>query len=174
MAASFGGYDAPECRVAFERREEVRLVLMLRPACPLGRASTAQAVNRLLLQSDANEFSLAMGRLERYPWLSEQLARQASSSRRWNLAEGKPQSGSDNAYVATALAGTNLPTFTCSFGIAHSDVAADGDAVLRVADAGLLQAKDLGGDQAVVADADLAQQIFREGAPLRSRRDEPR
>lgn len=73
--------------------------------------------------------------------------------------------------LASALATTNLPSFTCSFGIAHSDVAADGDAVLRVADAGLLQAKDLGGDQAVVADAELAQEIFREGAPLRSRRD---
>ena len=113
IAASFGGFDAQECRVAFERREEVRLVLILRPECPLGRASTTQAVNRLLLQSDANEFSLAMGRLERYPWLSNLLSRQASSSRRWNLAAGKPQSGSDNAYVSNALAG--MPEFTALF-----------------------------------------------------------
>ena len=114
IAAAFGGFDAQECRFAFERRQEVRLVLILRPECPLGRASTTQAVNRLTLQSDANEFSLAMGRLERYPWLSDLLARQASSSRRWNLAEGKPHAGSDNAYVSNALAG--MPEFTALFG----------------------------------------------------------
>ena len=61
---------------------------------------------------------------------------------------------------------TTLPPFTCSFGIAHSTVGHDGDTVLRVADAGLLQAKDLGGDQAVVADADLVATIFADDAPL--------
>ncbi|MFN7150991.1 MAG: GGDEF domain-containing protein, partial [Microthrixaceae bacterium] len=76
--------------------------------------------------------------------------------------------------LARALAGSNLPEFTCSFGIAHSSVAADGDAVLRIADAGLLQAKDLGGDQAVVADADLAQQIFNDDAAPRATRDDRR
>lgn len=75
------------------------------------------------------------------------------------------------AALARALDATTLPGFTCSFGIAHSTVGSDGDAVLRVADAGLLQAKDLGGDQAVVADAELAVTIFDEDAPLRSRRD---
>jgi hypothetical protein len=63
-----------------------------------------------------------------------------------------------------------VPDFTCSFGIAHSSVGHDGDAVLRVADAGMLQAKDLGGDQAVVADAELAAEIFAEDSPLRERR----
>jgi diguanylate cyclase (GGDEF)-like protein len=76
--------------------------------------------------------------------------------------------------LARALAASNLPEFTCSFGIAHSSVAADGDAVLRIADAGLLQAKDLGGDQAVVADVELAQEIFRDGAPPRVARDDRR
>lgn len=76
------------------------------------------------------------------------------------------------AALARALQGTTVPPFTCSFGIAHSTVGHDGDEVLRVADAGLLQAKDLGGDQAVVADADLAATIFAEDAPLRARRDE--
>jgi diguanylate cyclase (GGDEF)-like protein len=76
--------------------------------------------------------------------------------------------------LARALAASNLPEFTCSFGIAHSSVAADGDAVLRIADAGLLQAKDLGGDQAVVADVELAQRIFSEDAAPRATRDDRR
>lgn len=76
--------------------------------------------------------------------------------------------------LARALAATNLPEFTCSFGIAHSSVAADGDAVLRIADAGLLQAKDLGGDQAVVADVELAQQIFSDDAAPRTTHDDRR
>lgn len=76
--------------------------------------------------------------------------------------------------LARALDGSPVPNFTCSFGIAHSTVGHDGDTVLRIADAGLLQAKDLGGDQAVVADAQLAATIFADGAPLRARRDEQR
>lgn len=74
--------------------------------------------------------------------------------------------------LATAVGSSTVPGFTSSFGIAHSSVAADGDAILRVADAGLLEAKDLGGDQAVVADVDLAARIFAEGAPTRASRDE--
>lgn len=76
------------------------------------------------------------------------------------------------AALARELQGSSVPPFTCSFGIAHSTAGHDGDAVLRVADAGLLQAKDLGGDQAVVADADLAATIFADDAPLRARRDD--
>ncbi len=74
--------------------------------------------------------------------------------------------------LASALARTDLPSFTCSFGVAHSSVGADGDAILRVADAGLLRAKHLGGDQAVVADAELAAEVFRDGGPGRSERPE--
>ena len=76
--------------------------------------------------------------------------------------------------LARALEPTTLPPFTCSFGIAHSTVGHDGDTVLRVADAGLLQAKDLGGDQAVVADADLVATLFADDAPLRARREDQR
>lgn len=76
--------------------------------------------------------------------------------------------------LARALEATTLPPFTCSFGIAHSTVGHDGDTVLRVADAGLLQAKDLGGDQAVVADTDLVATIFADDAPLRARREDQR
>ena len=50
---------------------------------------------------------------ERYPWLSSLLARQASSSRRWNLDGGKPYDGHENAYVAAALRG--MPEFTALF-----------------------------------------------------------
>jgi hypothetical protein len=114
IAAAIGGYAAPECAIAFERFEETRLVLRLRPACPVGRASTQDAVRAILAHSGgAPELSLALGRIERYPWLSELLARQASSSRRWNLAAGRPHEGSDNAYVAAALRG--MPEFTALF-----------------------------------------------------------
>ncbi len=77
------------------------------------------------------------------------------------------------AALARALEGTTIPRFTCSFGIAHSSAGRDGDAVLRLADAGLLRAKDEGGDQAVVADADLAATIFSDDAPVRARRQSP-
>jgi diguanylate cyclase (GGDEF)-like protein len=62
--------------------------------------------------------------------------------------------------LARAVAASRLPAFTCSFGVTHSDVGGDGDAILRIADAGLLRAKELGGDQAVFADEDLAATIF--------------
>jgi hypothetical protein len=113
MAAAIGGYAAPECRVAFEKFEETRQVLRLRPACPIGRPSTLAAVREILAQADAPEVSLAFGRIERYPWLSTMLARQASSSRRWNAAAGRPREGHENAYVAAALRG--MPEFTVLF-----------------------------------------------------------
>jgi len=115
IAAAFGAFQAPECLVTFERHEEARLVLRMRPACTLGSRSTEGAVRALLAQEgEAREVSLSFGRLERYPWLSELLSRQASSSRRWNLAAGKPYDGHENAYVAAALRG--LPEFTALFG----------------------------------------------------------
>ncbi len=119
IAAAVAGYDAPECRVAFEREAPASAaapaaLLRLRPACPLSRASTAAAVAALLALAEDDRITLALGRLERYPWLSELLARQASSSRRWNLAEGRPAEGGDNAYVAAALRG--MPEFTALFG----------------------------------------------------------
>jgi len=114
IAAAFGAFQAPECLVSFERHEEARLVLRLRPACALGYASTQGAVRALLAQEGgARELSLAFGRIERYAWLSSLLARQASSSRRWDLAAGKPYDGHENAYVAAALRG--MPEFTVLF-----------------------------------------------------------
>jgi len=114
IAAAFGAYQAPECQVAFERHEETVLVLRLRPACTLGFSSTQGAVRALLAQeTGARELSVSFGRIERYSWLSSLLARQASSSRRWNLADGKPYDGHENAYVAAALRG--MPEFTALF-----------------------------------------------------------
>ena len=118
IAAAFGAepgtYSAPECQVELERRMETRLILRQRPACPIGYASTQGAVRALLAQAgDARDLSVTFGRIERYPWLSSLLARQASSSRRWDLAAGKPHAGSDNAYVAAALRG--MPEFTALF-----------------------------------------------------------
>lgn len=114
IAAAFGAYQAPECQVPFERYAEARLVLRLRPACTLGYGSTQGAVRALLAQEgEARELSVSFGRIERYPWLSTLLSRQASSSRRWNLAAGKPYEGHENAYVAAALRG--MPEFTALF-----------------------------------------------------------
>lgn len=114
IVTAFGAFQAPECLVSFERHEEARLVLRLRPACTLGFSSTQDAVRALLAQeTDARELSVSFGRIERYPWLSSLLARQASSSRRWNLAAGRPYEGHENAYVAAALRG--MPEFTALF-----------------------------------------------------------
>jgi diguanylate cyclase (GGDEF)-like protein len=66
------------------------------------------------------------------------------------------------AALARALAASSLPGFTCSFGVTHSTVGTDGDSILRIADAGLLRAKELGGDQAVFADAEVAAEVFAE------------
>ena len=123
IAAGISAFPAPECDVGFEIREEMQRVLRLRPACPIGYASTQGAVRAILAQADGaavhpavhpTEVSLAFGRIERYPWLSEMLARQASSSRRWNPATGRPHDGNENAYVAAALRG--MPEFTALFG----------------------------------------------------------
>jgi hypothetical protein len=114
IAAAIASYPAAECPVALERDERERLVLGLRPACPIGFPSTQGAVRALLAHAqDAPAFSLHFGRIERYPWLSELLARQASASRHWDLAAGRSYRGSDNAYVAAALGG--MPEFTALF-----------------------------------------------------------
>ena len=114
IAAAIGGYAAPECEVAFERFEETRTILRLRPACPIGFASTQAAVRQILEQAgDAAVVTISFGRIERYPWLSSALARQASSSRRWNPAAGRPFEGHENAYIAAALRG--MPEFTVLF-----------------------------------------------------------
>jgi len=103
IAATIGGFAAPECQVAFEKFEETRQVLRLRPACPLSNSSTQGAVRAILETADAPEISLSFGRIERYPWLSELLTRQ-----------GRPPKGKDNAHVAAALRA--LPEFTALFG----------------------------------------------------------
>lgn len=119
VVTNAGGFAAPECEVAFERFEETRTVLRLRPACPLGFASTQAAVRRILEHAgDAAAVTIAFGRIERYPWLSSALARQASSSRRWDPAAGRPRelqgkAVHENAYVAAALRG--MPEFTVLF-----------------------------------------------------------
>jgi len=121
IAAAIGGFKAPECDIGFERFEEIRIVLRLRPACPVGFASTQAAVRALLAQeaSEASAITLSLGRIERYAWLSNLLARQASSSRRWDPGSGRPleERGKpvhENAYVAAALRG--MPEFTALFG----------------------------------------------------------
>ncbi len=114
IAAGIAAFPAAECPVALTRDERERLVLGMRPACPIGFRSTQGAVRALLERAqDSPAFSLDFGRIERHPWLSELLARQASASRHWDLASGRPYRGSDNAYVAAALRG--MPEFTALF-----------------------------------------------------------
>lgn len=59
-----------------------------------------------------------------------------------------------------AIGVSGIPWFTCSFGITHSNVGATPEAIIRVANAGLERAKALGRDQAVYADAALANEVF--------------
>jgi hypothetical protein len=119
IAAGIAAFPAAECNVALERTDRERRVLSLRPACPISYRSTQSAVSALLAHADgaavdATALSVDLGRIERYAWLSEMLARQASSSRRWDLAAGRPHDGHENAYVAAALRG--MPEFTALFG----------------------------------------------------------
>ncbi|MCC6210737.1 MAG: hypothetical protein IT513_06800 [Burkholderiales bacterium] len=114
LAAEIASYPAAECPVALQRDARERLVLGLRPACPIGFASTQGAVRALLAHAQgAHELAVDFGRLERHPWLSELLAREASASRHWSLAAGRAVRGTDNAYVAAALRG--MPEFTSLF-----------------------------------------------------------
>jgi len=64
--------------------------------------------------------------------------------------------------LTSALAVSSVPEFTCSFGITHSSVGRSAEAILRVADSGLLRAKELGRDQVVYADETLAAKVFGE------------
>jgi hypothetical protein len=105
-------YPAAECPVALEVR--ANQPLRLRPACPLGFKSTHGAVRALLEQAgEARDVRVHFGRLVEYPWLSSLLARQASSSRIWDPAEGRARGESAESYVANVL--RNVPEFTALF-----------------------------------------------------------
>ena len=105
-------YAAPECQVVLEVRAEQPL--RLRPACPLGFASTHNAVRALLAKAgDAREAKLHFGRIVEYPWLSSIIARQASSSLVWDPAEGRARGETAESYVAHMLRG--VPEFTVLF-----------------------------------------------------------
>lgn len=114
IAAAFASFPAAECPVALERREEMGLVLRLRPSCPVGFTSTHGAVRAILSHAGgAKGVSLALGRLADYPWLSSLLSRQATSSRIWDAAAGTARGESDNVFVAAALG--RMPEFTALF-----------------------------------------------------------
>ena len=105
-------YQAPECQVVLEARAEQPL--RLRPACPLGFSSTHGAVRALLEKAgEAREARLHFGRIVEYPWLSSLIARQASSSRVWDPAEGRARGESAESYLAHTLLG--VPEFTALF-----------------------------------------------------------
>lgn len=71
--------------------------------------------------------------------------------------------------LASAVSVAAVQPFTCSFGVTHSAVGSSVGEILRVADAGLLRAKELGGDQVVYADQALAVEVFDNGEPPRPR-----
>jgi len=80
--------------------------------------------------------------------------------------------------LAQTLEASDLPAFTASFGVTLSGVATDPDAIIRVADAGLLAAKETGRNRVVFSDADLAAEVFavgrHPGAPLQHVLSDPR
>jgi hypothetical protein len=105
-------YPASECPVVLEVR--ANQPLRLRPACPLGFTSTHNAVRALLERAgDAREARLHFGRIVDYPWLSSLIARQASSSRVWDPAEGRARGESAESYLANTL--RTVPEFTALF-----------------------------------------------------------
>ena len=67
------------------------------------------------------------------------------------------------AALANAIEINGLPPFSSSFGVTHSSSADSVDGVIRIADAGLLMAKDLGRNRVVFADQDVALEVF--GSP---------
>lgn len=62
--------------------------------------------------------------------------------------------------VRRELLEAGLPSFTVSFGVTHSGVGDSVDEIVRIADAGLLMAKQLGRNRVVYSDAELAAEIF--------------
>ena len=105
-------YAAQECPVALEVRAEA--VFRLRPACPLGFTSTHGAVRALLEKAGAaKEARVSFGRIVDYPWLSALVARQASSSRIWDPAEGRARGETREQYLAAML--RHVPEFTVLF-----------------------------------------------------------
>jgi hypothetical protein len=114
IAQALAAYPAAECPVALEQRMESQLVLRLRPACPIGFTSTHGAVRAVLARSEgAREVTVAFGRTVDYPWISNLVSRQASTSRIWDAAAGKARGESDNVFVAAALG--RMPEFTALF-----------------------------------------------------------
>ena len=93
------------CTIALEMQDGWA---RLRPECPVDRPQTQETVSAILSKAQGGEVRIAFGRIERYPWLSELLAREASSSPEW-----APGTGKDNHYVAAALRG--MPEFTALF-----------------------------------------------------------
>ena len=115
LATVLAIHPAPECPVGLESREEApRRILRLRPSCPIGYTSTHAALRALLAHSaEASEARVSFGRIVEYPWLSSLLAREASSSRHWDAAAGRPLRGNENQWVARMLSA--MPEFTALF-----------------------------------------------------------
>jgi hypothetical protein len=114
LATVLAIHPAPECTVALESHDEVpHRILRLRPSCPIGHSSTHAALRALLAHADATEARVSFGRIVEYPWLSSLLAREASVSRNWNAATGRPVKGHENQWVAQMLRA--MPEFTVLF-----------------------------------------------------------
>src|SRR6185369_6031666 len=114
LATVLAVHPAPECKVALESREETpHRILRLRPECPIGYKSTHAALRALLAHAEGGEARVSFGRIVEYPWLSSLLAREASVSRNWDAAAGRPVKGHENQWVAQMLRA--MPEFTALF-----------------------------------------------------------
>lgn len=69
--------------------------------------------------------------------------------------------------LAEVIGASGITPFTASFGVAHSALGTNFNALVRVADAGLRLAKDQDRDRTVSATPELAEQVFPDGGFIR-------
>ena len=104
-------YAAPECTVSIEKHQgttDVYFRVRLEPGCEVSLPSAQAALQTVIPQvlEPANaEFSLFLGRLVEYPWLSTTLADAALQSPEWNGKRGRMRSHPNriNAFVMEIL-----------------------------------------------------------------------
>ena len=83
------------------------------PQPPDFSRTRAAVATTLAGAGEAREVRLGFGRVADYPWLSTMVARQASSSRQWNMADNVPHGLAMEDYVQRVLQG--MPEFGALF-----------------------------------------------------------
>jgi hypothetical protein len=123
---------AGECQLVLEEYDrEVLHLRMRREGAPMDpcmpeAAALAAALDGLLRSARADRagpFSLFLGRVVEFPWLSRELAQQARESRGWDPLTGRPLAGDPNRFVAGLLAGSAaLRDLVSGYAILHVSV----------------------------------------------------